>query len=162
MVKKSDKATLSAQNIDPALLKRTKRKVEEEAELDDARTVSAGAIDKVLDFAFNPSRDKIREVTIIDRVQGRLLPQLDMVALMWQYVIEVALYRQDNGEYERLFRRKRPLLPDLHSEFIYRTAQWQKSVAGKNLERATDMALAEIETRSGEGEDFGSGAESWE
>jgi len=46
-----------------------------------------------------------------------------------------------------------PIPPNLLDELIFRTAQWQKSVAGKNLERATDIALAETEVRGAEEED---------
>ncbi len=117
--------------------------------------VSAGAIPRILDYVFNPTRDKIREVTSIDRIQGHLLPQLDIVDVMWQYVIEIALFRQDVDEYERLFERKRPIPPNLIDEFTYRTAQWQKSIQGANLRSAIDIALAETEARTGEEEGLG-------
>lgn len=110
--------------------------------------VSAGPIDKVIDLAFNPSRDKIREVTSIDRIQGRLLPQLDIIDLMWQHITEIATFRQDADEYERTFKRKHPVPPNLIEEFTYRTAQWQKSVQGMNLKSAIDLALAETETKA--------------
>ena len=122
--------------------------------------VSAGAIDRVVDLAFNPSRDKIREVTSVDRVQGRLLPQLDIVDVMWQHIIEIALFRQDAGEYEQEFKRGRPIPPNLINEFTYRTAQWQKSVGGANLKSAVDIALAEVETRIEEEGGLG-GADAW-
>jgi len=119
--------------------------------------VSAGPVDRVVELAFNPSREKIREVTSIDRVQGRLLPQLDIIDLMWKHVIEIATFRQDATEYEKVYKRKRPVPPNLIDEFTYRTAQWQKSVQGMNLKSAIDLALAETETRAGEGEDLLSG-----
>jgi len=121
--------------------------------------VSAGPIDRVIDLAFNPSRDKIREMTVIDRMQGRLLPQLDMVNMLFRYCVEIALYRQDPLAYAGQFGRPKPVPPDALDELVFRTAQWQKSIAGKNLERATDLALAEQEAKSGEGEDtFGQDA----
>ena len=132
--------------INPDILKRTPKPDEEEIEADPA-SVSAGPVDKVIELAFNPSREKLREVTIIDRMQGRLLPQLDLIAVSWQYAIEISVYRQDSIEYEKIYRRKRPVATDLIDEFMYRTAQWQKSVQGKNLDRAIDIALAETETR---------------
>lgn len=119
----------------------------------EAEGVSAGPIDKVIELAFNPSREKIREVTIIDRMQGRLLPQLDVEGLEWGYVIEIATFRQDSKYYKEVYGHDLPISPNLMDEFIYRTAQWQKSVAGKNLERATDIALAETEARAGEEEE---------
>lgn len=137
--------------LDPRKLKR--KPGEKEEITTESVSVSAGAVDKVIDLAFNPSRDKIREVTIIDRMQGRLLPQLDVVSVMWQYVIEVASYRQDANEYKKVYQKTVPEVPDLVDEFMFRTAQWQKSVAGKNLERATDIALAETEARAMEDEE---------
>ncbi len=146
--------------IDPARLKRDRPPPDLEEEPKPPK-VSAGAVDKVIDLAFNPSRDKIREVTIIDRMQGRLLPQLDMIGTMWQYVIEVATYRMSSVIYKQQFKRERPIPPNPIEEFIYRTAQWQKSVAGKNLERATDIALAETETRGDEDNGIGGNEDAW-
>ena len=122
-------------------------------------SVSAGTIDRVVDLAFNPSRDKIREMTSIDRIQGRLLPQLDVLSMMWQYIIGVAFFRQDADEYKRVFKEEMPLPPDIVGEFTYRTAQWQKSVQGMNLRSAVDLALAEVETRGEEDKEFG--ADAW-
>ncbi len=124
--------------------------------------VSAGAVEKALDLAFNPSREKLREVTIIDRVQGRLFPLIDVINTGRQYCLEVAVYRQNADEYSRVFKKKRPISPNLLDEFLYRTAQWQKSVQGANLTKITDIALAETETRSGEeGEGYGGAADAW-
>ncbi len=110
--------------------------------------VSAGTVDRIVDLVYNPTPEKIREMTYISVEQGRLLPQLDVNGLMWRFVIEVATFRQDQGNYARIYGRERPLPPDLIDEFIYRTAQWQKSIGGANLKSATDIALAEIETRN--------------
>jgi len=109
--------------------------------------VTAGSIDKVIDLAFNPTRDKIREVTIIDRMQGRLLPQLDMLSSLMDYVMEVAEYRESPEAYMVKYERAVPISPELVKEYMYRLAQWQKSVSGRNLERATDIALAETESQ---------------
>lgn len=143
--------------IDPALLRRPSGKRPEPPP--EPQPVSAGPIDKVIELAFNPTRDKIREVTIIDRFQAKLLPQLDLISQQWQYILEVATYRQDSNKYKVLFKRDVPVPPSPIEEFMYRVAQWQKSVAGKNLERATDIALAETETR-GE-EEGGTGGDAW-
>ena len=109
--------------------------------------VTAGSIDKVIDLAFNPTRDKIREVTIIDRMQGRLLPQLDMLSSLMDYVMEVAEYRESPEAYMVKYERAVPISQELVKEYMYRLAQWQKSVSGRNLERATDIALAETESQ---------------
>lgn len=136
-------------NINKNDIRRKKREEEEEKE-GAPPPVSAGAIERIIDLAFNPSREKIREVTSVDRMQGRLLPQLDLVDTMWEYAIEVAAFRQDANYYKQIYKKKRPSLPSLISEFIYRTAQWQKSVQGMNLKSAVDLALAETEARAGE------------
>ena len=118
--------------------------------------VSQGDVGIALNLAFNSTPEKIREVTIIDRMQGRLLPQLDLVNDVWNYVFEIAIYRQDSEQYKKLFveeNKVRPIPPKLIDQFIYRTAQWQKSVFGKNLERISDIALAQIETQGDD--DFG-------
>jgi len=136
---------------------RIRRKKPEDTEEEETKKVevSAGAIERIIDLAFNPSREKIREVTSVDRMQARLLPQLDIIDTMWQYAIEVAAYRQDTVLYRQSYKRKRPSLPSLIEDFIYRTAQWQKSIQGMNLKSAIDLALAETETRTEEGEALG-------
>ena len=112
----------------------------------------SGAVGKVIDLAFNPSREKIREMTMVDRIQARNFPLLDMINKGRQYCIEVATYLEDPKQYKKLFGEDKPKIPNLLDEFLFRTAQWQKSIAGKNLEKATDIALAEIEAQ-GEGEE---------
>ena len=145
--------------INAEKLKRNKPVEEKREDVEEVK-VSAGAIDKVIDYAFNPTREKIREMTIIDRLQARLLPQLDLISLQWQYTIEIALYRQDSNEYERRYKKSQPTPPNLLEEYMYRVAQWQKSREGKNLDRAIDLALAETEAKVGE-DDFGKGADDY-
>ena len=130
-------------------LKRTK-KDGEDLEKEEHISVSAGPIERVIDYVFNPSRDKIREVTVIDRLQGRLFPQLDMISMGRRYILEIAIYRQNKEIYKEAFKRDRPIPPDLIDELQYRTAQWAKSIAGKNMERGIDLALAETEAKMGE------------
>ncbi len=144
--------------LDPSQIRRSRPIKDTDAEEEEPQgpqPVTAGPVDKVIELAFNPTRDKIREVTVIDRMQGRLFPQLDMINMMRSYCIEIAYYRMDPAEYARIYKRKKPVQPDAIETYLYRTAQWQKSVAGKNLERATDIALAETEARAG---DLDSGA----
>lgn len=145
--------------IDPKKVKRDKPVARTEEEDEKEVKVSAGAIDKVVDYAFNPSREKIREMTVVDRPQARLLPQLDLISLQWQYTIEIAIYRQDSNEYERLYiPKKQPSSPNLLEEYMYRLAQWQKSLGGRNLDKAIDLALAETEANTGD-DDFGKQAD---
>lgn len=146
--------------IDPEKLKRTRKAVVAEEEKPEV-SVSAGAVDRVIDLAFNPSREKIREVTIIDRVQGRLFPILDMIIAGRDYILEVAMFREDATEYTKSFKKTRPICPNLLDEFMFRTAQWQKSVQGKNLERATDIALAETEVRGADEEALNGRGDPW-
>ncbi len=109
--------------------------------------VSAGAVDRIVDLVYNPTREKIREMTVISVEQGRLLPQLGVVSLMWGYVNEVATFRQDRDEYAQLYGQERPIPPNPIDEYTHLLAQWQKSIGGTNLKSATDIALAEIETK---------------
>lgn len=153
--------TTDRPKIDKSKLKRSKPQTDEEEEYIEDKSVSAGPVDKVIELAFNPTRDKIREVTIIDRVQGRLFPLLDTINYMRAYCIEVAIYRMSPTEYKKIYRKDRPSPPQPLDEFMYRTAQWSKSVAGRNLEKATDIALAETEIKGSEDEDFGRAGDAW-
>ena len=142
--------------IDKGKLKR--KKVGEEAEGGEKEekevSVSAGAVERIADFIFNPTREKIREVTIVDRIQGRLFPLCDVINAGQQHILEIAFYRQDKKKYEKTFNQETPITPNFLDELMYRTAQWQKSIAGKNLERGMDIVLAEMESRvPEEGED---------
>ena len=139
-----------AKEIDKSYLLRRRPLAEDVTEEETAAVSSP--IDKIVDLAFNPSRDKIREVTIIDRIQGRMFPQLDMINFMRSYCLEIANYRQSPENYKALFGKSRPVPPEPLDELLYRTAQWQKSVGGRNLEKLTDIALAETETKAGEDE----------
>jgi len=143
--------------IDPALLRRSKSRKEEEPK-PEPPPLTSGAIDKIVDLALNPSRETIRGFTNIDRIQGKLLPQLDIIDAVWQSLIEIAAYRQDAVEYEKVYKQKTPKGLNLIEEFTYRVAQWQKSVQGKSLQSAIDLALAETETRGNEeGDMYGRG-----
>jgi hypothetical protein len=146
-------------NIDPKKLRRTNRDEEPDETPEEPRV--SNPVDRVIDLAFNPTREKIREVTIVDRVQGRLFPQLDMINYMRKYCLEIAHYRQDADQYKKTFKKVRPIPPEPLDEFLYRTAQWQKSVAGKNLDRATDIALAETETKGLDGDEFSDRNDAW-
>lgn len=138
--------------IDKEKLRRTRQPEDNGKKPKEPPAITAGSVDKALDLAFNPSRDKIREVTVVDRIQGRLLPQLDMQELMWQYVIETATYRQDSQNYKKVYEKDMPEPPNIIADFTYRTAQWQKSIGGLNLNKIIDITLAEMETKMQEGD----------
>lgn len=157
-VRKGDSGNGGKPKIDPAALRRNKKQIIDEPIKPVA--VSAGPVEKVMEYALNPSRDKVREVTVIDRLQGRYFPLLDLVNTELKYVMEVATFRQNRDEYKRIYGKNRPEMPDHFDEFLYRTAQWQKSVAGKNVQWAMDMAMAELESKAGM-EDESLGADAW-
>ncbi len=120
-------------------------------------SVSQGPVKGVAEYILNPTRDKIREVTVVSEWQGRLLPPLDVFDMMWHYVIEIAAYRQDSVAYKAVFKKDRPIPPNPIDEFTYRTAQWQKSVRGKGLQGGMDLSLAEMESKNQGDEPIGGG-----
>lgn len=142
---------MTQDRIDSSKLQRKKPPVEAEDTKGEVK-VSQGAIDRIVDLVGNPSRDKIREVTSITAMQGKLLPQLDIYDLMWQHYIEVAMYRYDPELYKATYERDMPIFPNIVEEFMYRTAQWQKSVQAMNLKSMMDLALAETEARGAQDE----------
>jgi len=132
--------------VDPARMKRSTQVVEEgKAE---SASVSAGPIDKALELAFNPTREAIKGVTVIDRMQGRYLPLLDIQSKEWEYVIEVGTYRKDSKYYAVVYYQEKPVPVNLYDEYMYVLALWQKSIEGINLGKITDIALAEMETKA--------------
>lgn len=137
----------SPERLDPDALRRRNRPTQEEYPVEDYK-VSAGAVDRVLDHVINPSRDAIRGVTVIDRLQGRLFPLLDIVNTGRAYCLEIAEYRTGKGEYRRKYRRERPVIPNLVDEYLFRSAQWLKSVGGKSYDKAMDIVMAEVETQA--------------
>ena len=143
--------------VEPAKMRRSKPAEVEATTANKEGAVSAGPVDKAIELAFNPTREKIREVTVIDKMQGRLLPLLDIQTLAWEEIIEIAAYRQDAVSYAETYGRERPVPSNLMDEYMYRLAQWQKSVDGMNLGKITDIALAEMETKEDEDELGGSG-----
>ncbi len=127
--------------------------------------VSQGPVEKAMDLAFNATREKLREVTIIDKTQARLFPILDVVNMLWGGAIEVAMYRENKESYAKAFAklgRTKPneiMIPG--DELLYRTAQWQKSTNGQNLTKITDIALAETETRNNDDSDLSGASDAW-
>lgn len=142
------------------LIRRNKGEGKPEAE-GKSLAVSAGVVGpRIVDFVFNPTREKIREVTVVNQLEAQLLPQIDVLDTMWQYVIEVALFRQDADEYERIFGQKRPIPPNPIGDWVFRKAQWNKSIGGKNLQSGIDITLAETEARTGDEEGI-VGGDAW-
>lgn len=148
--------------IDPAKLKRALKVEKDEVVEEQASPVSAGAVEKIVDLVFNPTREKIREVTIIDRQQGRLFPIIDQVSSDRAYILEIAAYRENKTAFKEIYGRDKPLQPNSLDDLLYRTAQWQKSVGGINLNRATEIALTEVEAKAMEDEGGFKGAGRWD
>src|SRR3972149_6354632 len=70
--------------IDPMLLRRTKPKKEYEKPKQEPKPLTEGNVGKIIDVVATPSRESIRSFTYIDRIQAKLLPQLDVIDLVWQ------------------------------------------------------------------------------
>lgn len=148
--------------IDSSKLKRKAKIEKDEVVEEQAAKVSAGPVEKIVEYVFNPTRDKIREVTIIDRMQGRLFPIIDMINGDRQYLLEIAAYREDKTAFREVYGRDKPLPPNSLDDLLYRTAQWQKSVGGINLNRATEIALTEVEAKAMEDEGGLKGIGKWD
>lgn len=160
---KPQKPDLSTLNLKRAGIEEKRAREAAETRTREKESVSAGAIDRVIDLAFNPTRDKLREVTIIDRMQGRTFPVIDTTNSLFLECIKVAVYRQSPELYFQVFEEDHPpLVFDILGNFLHFTAQWQKSVAGKNLERATDIALAETEREPSDEQQYGPGGRGYE
>jgi hypothetical protein len=148
--------------IDPSRLRRKKPEQDDDTPPEKPKPVSAGTVDKSLDLAFNPSDEMLPSVTIIDRTQGRLFPVIEIINIAWSDVMEVAYYRQNKDEYRKMFGRPKPVSLNWLSKLLHHTAMWQKSVGGTNLTKITDIALADIETRSGDdGDNSYGGTDAW-
>lgn len=145
---KESKDKKSGEDPGTHLIRKNSPKVTESVE---PQPISGGGLDKLIDYAFNPIKEKLREMTIIDPLQARLFPSVDMMHTMSAYVLSVASYREDPELYAATHKDPKPVPPDLIEELLYRTAQWRKSIGGKNFERAMDLALAEQEAKMGEG-----------
>lgn len=166
-ISKAEESANTKPALDTTRLKRVRPRTEPDEEdkrrpADEPVAVSAGPVDKVIEFAFNPTRDAIRGVTVIDRMQGRFFPIIDTMNRVFNHCLEIASYRQSRTDYKLWYNKPKPEPLDITDELMFRTAQWQKSVAGKNLERATDIALAETETRSPDDDDYSSAGRGFE
>lgn len=150
--KGSERSTVVRRKVDLSALNLRRTRPEDdpdEVEEDTTpKSVSAGPIDKIVELTLNPTRDKIREVTIVSELQGRLFPLVDTMNCMFTECIEVATYRLSAKLYAKLYGRPVPKQSNVIDELLFRTAQWQKSVKGKGFERALDLALAETENRA--------------
>ena len=134
--------------------------------------VSLGGVDKVIDLLGNPTRDKLRETTYINRYQASLFPLLDTLNRAWDYVIAQAWYIKDVKEYKKKYPKLaeeakktrgnsiEPLPPDLADELLVRISQWNRSIAGRTVEKMSDLALAQIESQMQE-DNYAANADNW-
>lgn len=224
--------------LDTEKLKRKRKTPDKDPVAEEQPSVTAGTIEKVVDYAFNPSREKIREMTYINRIQGMQFPQMDAINAVRVNCIAIAQYREDMEEHMRAFDTPKPVMPlppikpvtvkygplkywlwgepahrkepateeiaqydeelerynkevseypglfdkymgalkkhvfkfdgvqpeipNLMDELLFRIAQWAKSVGGQNLEKATEIALAEVEGSYEEDKWFGKGRDPWQ
>lgn len=147
--------------IDTTNLRRKRETPDDSEQEEKAKPVSAGPVDKAIELAFNPTWEKLPEVTIIDKFQGRLFPLVTLVDIIWDDCLQIALYRQSKTDYQRVYKKPKPVSNSWLGELLHSTAQWQKSIGGTNLTKITDIALAEMENNADEdGEGLG-GADAW-
>ena len=143
--------------LDPARLKRNLPKVIPKAE---TPGVSQSSVGKIADMTLNPTREKIREVTVVDIIQGHLFPILDTLNTEWDYILKISMFRQNKDAYAELYPDAPvPVSPDTVDNFTYRTAQWQKSIRGRGLEHAVDLAKSQQES---EGDENGGSSDGWD
>ena len=139
---------------------------DKEEEKFNSKITSGNVAGQIASLALNPSREKIKEFTYINRFQATLFPLLDTIIAGRKYLLEIALYLQNPIEYKKTMKQQKlpqePVLPNLAEELLYSTAQWQKSIAGKNLERGLDLATAEIESKAGEDDELTSFDKDWD
>lgn len=144
-------------NID---MKRDKKPVTKDTTVEEPK-ITQGVINRALDLGYNPSREKMREFTIIDRMQGRLFPLIDMIQQGREYILKVASYRMDPEAYLMDNANKKPEQPDMMDNYLYRVAQWQKSVQGINLKSLNEIIMTEMEVKAAEEDQFGNTADAW-
>lgn len=116
--------------------------------------VSAGPVDKITDVLINPTGEKILELTDFDRNQVTLIPQLGIIDDVWEYLIECASYRSDHPKFVREYKKESPTMENPVKRFVFLLAQCRRSLGGKTQKALEDLALADLETRSQDGESF--------
>ena len=147
-----EKSTAARRKIDTSTLnlKRYKQREEDEEEEqaeEQPKSVSQGPVERIVDLTLNASREKLREYTVVSELQGRLFPLMDVMNGIFLECVEVATYRLSKDLYKKLYKQPMPRQGNVMDDLLYRTAQWQKSIKGKGLDRALDLALAETENR---------------
>jgi hypothetical protein len=128
--------------------------------------ISRGSVvGQIASLILNPAKDKLKEFTYINRYQASLFPLLDTIIIGRQYVLEVQAYLMSKEEYRKAAKKVHksiiPEMPDLASVMLYSTAQWQKSIGGKNFEKGIELALAETEKEK-DGLSGIKGVDNWE
>jgi hypothetical protein len=143
----------------PVALPNLKRNIPKVAPRPEPPGVAQSPVGKIADYLLNPTREKIREVTVVDIIQGHLFPILDTLNAEWNYVFQVAMYRQNKDVYAEMFPHEPvPISPDTIDNFTYRTAQWQKSIRGRGMDNGVDLAKSQQES---EGDMDGGSSDGW-
>ena len=131
-------------------LKRDKPKPEDQKAKRRTFAVSAGEFGSLIDGIFNTSREKMPEFTVITPQQGQIFPFLSTLNKIFNNCIEVATYRQSPDVYKAIYNEDKPKEVDVIDEFLFSTAQWQKSIRGKTLDAGTDLIKTDMETKARE------------
>ena len=47
----------------------------------------------------------------------RMFAQLDIINMAWLYITEMAVYRRDKAEYQNIYKRNKPICPNLVEDY---------------------------------------------
>ena len=163
MVKRKDDGSIVESTLKPVPLnlQRNKPKKHDDDELPPASPPPVSyPMEKIAEYALNPTREKIREVTVIDKLQARIFPILDVCNYMMANLIEVATFRESPDNYKVVYLQNKPKPINASDEYLYRIAQWNKSIGGKTFMEAMGLAVIEKENTNDE-DNFGGNADVW-
>ena len=110
--------------------------------------VSLGPAGAIVDALINTGPEKLLELTDFDRNQVSLVPQVIVVEDMWDYMEQIASYRDDKDYYSSASGRRYPEVPATSRKFVHVLSQTRRSLGGKMKKALEDMALAVLETKS--------------
>ena len=115
-------------------------------EEDKVVNITGKAGEDLVEFTFNTARDKMLEMTVLGRAQALNLSILLTLRDLRDYLAKEADFQSGNIE-----EQPEPFFCIDHWSYYYMQAQ--RSVDGRNLTKATDMAQSKIESQAG-AEDF--------
>ena len=112
---------------------------------------------KITDVLISPVGDTALQVTDLDRNQVALIPQVLVVADLWDYVMQVASFRYDRTNYEQVYHKKYPETPDTTRRFVRLLAICRMSLRAQTQKTLADLALAQVENQNRDDTDGDSG-----